>query len=213
MKSIEELLHQMLRDDRHALPTWPDAATRIRAGITVRRRQHRRRAVLVVVGILALLVVTVPAVARQLSYPPANPTPTVPAPGEVIPWLDRPAALPPQALDPPLGVLPGGLKARIDAPDIVKAGSDVWYVVTLINQSGSSIAFDPCPVYAENLDFTEHTYLLNCVFAAIPAGSWIRLMMRVSVPATAPHGSTTLAWWVRVASGQTAAADQSIDIE
>jgi hypothetical protein len=107
----------------------------------------------------------------------------------------------------------GGLAVRIDAPAIVEAGSDFWYVVTLTNPTGANIAFDPCPVYTESLGTEPAAYLLNCVFSAIPAGSWIRLMMRMSVPASASLGQTTLVWSVVGADGSAVTDGAIIQIE
>jgi hypothetical protein len=100
--NVEERLREAMRGPGYALPGWPDATTRIRAGIAARRR---RRAGATALALATVAVVTVPAFvfAAGPGRPPvprpgssataartAAPT-TAPTPGQVIPWLERPA--------------------------------------------------------------------------------------------------------------------------
>ncbi|GEM_PF-7112860 len=92
---LEQRLRRELHDNRHALPSWPDASTRVQANITLRRRRRRIVASAVVV---AALVLGVPVALRLgLSAPaalPAGPSQTSTAPTGVVPSSDTPSTPP-----------------------------------------------------------------------------------------------------------------------
>jgi hypothetical protein len=346
--NLDELLRQTLHDDGYALPSWPDATARVRAGMA--RRRRRRTALACVV---ALTGVCLSAAVHGLPHYPTGPRPaqtstpaprTTPSPGQVIAWLDRPASPPPTSTggprtvpcavgdlgrvtstaqpgnsavvitltnvgrspcavdvdelwgevgtvnrpiptrpaDPPPGsgtpaviapgqtalrqvtvatscagpittyrnvsigtkihvpvpgltltssctirltpwyVTPAGappttgryadLVASIDVASIVEPGNDLAYVVTLTNPSGLEVDLNPCPVFTQRLGADGGTYLLNCTVSVLPAGSWIRLQMRLPVSATAPAGTTTLSWAIDTPDGPTAAAAVPITV-
>jgi hypothetical protein len=98
MSPIEEDLHRLFADPPHAPAPWPDATTRVRAGM---RRRHRRR-VAGAAGSVTLALLVVIAVAVAWVRPPAGPPPIVPAPTpSAVPWLDHdPVSYPRPTLDP-----------------------------------------------------------------------------------------------------------------
>jgi hypothetical protein len=206
--NIDELVRETLRDDRHALPAWPDATIRVRAGMS--RRRRRRTAVAAAV-IAAVGAVAVPATIN-LAGPPVAPdvgsTATVtPNPGQVIPWQDRRVSPVPS-----FGAARSqALVASIDVASSVDPGTDLVYIVVLENRSDRDLSLDPCPVFVQQLGRDSAAHQLNCVIATVPAKSWVRLQMRLPVPADAPPGGQTLSWTVE-AGGETASATANVTI-
>jgi hypothetical protein len=206
--NIDELVREALRDDRHALPAWPDATIRVRAGMS--RRRHRRIAVAAAV-IAVVGAVVVPAAIHLAGTPTApdvgSTAAGTPTPGQVIPWQDRPVSPAPS-----FGATrSGALVASIDVASSVDPGTDLVYVVVLENRSDRDLSLDPCPVFVQQLGRDSAAHQLNCVIATLPATSWVRLQMRLPVPADASPGGQTLSWTVEV-GGEIAAATAVVTI-
>jgi hypothetical protein len=86
MSRIEEDLRRLFADPPDVPAPWPDASTRVRAGM---RRRHRRRAA-GAAGSVTLVLLLAIAVAVASVRPPAGPPPIVPAPTpSAVPWLDQ----------------------------------------------------------------------------------------------------------------------------
>jgi hypothetical protein len=204
--SIDDLLRDALRDDSYALPGWPDATARVRAGIS---RRRRRRAATVAAALAAVTVLAVPIAVSQLAASPPLQGPGVavtPSPGQVIPWLER-------RVGPvtPSGPQSQTLVAFIDSASTVDPGTSLDYVVSLENRSDTDLRLDPCPVFVQQLGPDGGTYLFNCTIAILPAHSWIRLRMRLSVGADAPTGLQELSWSTAI-DGQVASASTFITV-
>ena len=136
--SIDDLLRDALRDDSYALPGWPDATARVRAGIS-RRRRHR--AATAAAALAAVTALAVPIVVSQLAAGPSLQGPGVtvtPSPGQVIPWLER-------RVGPVTSAGPQSrtLVAFIDAASTVDPGANLDYVVSLENRSDTDLRLDP----------------------------------------------------------------------
>lgn len=207
--NLDDLVRETLHDDRYALPGWPDASVRVRAGVS-RRRRRRVAVVLSTSAVLAALAV--PVVVRGLSgHPtdmafPGQTLASTPSPGQVIAWQDRPASPPASATDGPAGTGYPGLVAGIDVASSAEPGSDLAYVVVLQNRSDQDISLVPCPVLTQHLGQDGGAYLLNCTIQTLPAHSWIRLRMRLHVSATALAGLNTLSWTIYTPDGRVAAS-------
>jgi hypothetical protein len=207
--SIDELLRDALRDDRYALPGWPDATARVRAGMS---RRRRRQTAIAVAAVAAVAALATPAAISLSSYPT---TPSLgpkiaatPSPGQVIPWQERPVN-PSASFGPDSSQ--GLVVAGIDVASSVDPGTDLAYVVVLENRSNRDLPLDPCPVFTQHLGNDGGSYLLNCTVATLPANSWIRLQMRLRVSATAPAGLETLSWTIDV-DGQVASTIANVTI-
>src|SRR5262245_16861596 len=98
MSPIEDDLRRLFADPPQVPPPWPDATTRVRAGM--RRRHHRRVAGAAGSATLALLVAI--ALAVGWMRPPSGEPPILPAPTpSALPWLDAPlVSYPVATLDP-----------------------------------------------------------------------------------------------------------------
>jgi len=100
MSPIEDELRRVFADPNRTPAAWPDATTRVRAGM---RRRLRRRAVAGAVGatLAVLLAVSVViGISRSVSpVPPVSPTGPSSAPG-VVPWRDQPPVNYPRELPP-----------------------------------------------------------------------------------------------------------------
>jgi hypothetical protein len=135
--SLEQDLHRVLTDDRHALPAWPDAAERVGAG--VRRRRRRREAVIVSAIVVAAILLGVPVVLAAGRAPDHTPPIDQPTNG-VIPWTDTPAD-PPSDLprrDPRPDARPctaADLTGSARFEQVGAAGGQVVNIVFLPNRS------------------------------------------------------------------------------
>lgn len=89
MNNLEKRLRAELRNQRHVLASWPDAAGKI-AAATARRR--RRRRLLAVATLAVALAAAVPLVLRFGT--PSRPTIATSEPAAPVPWLDLPATPP-----------------------------------------------------------------------------------------------------------------------
>ena len=90
---------------------------------------------------------------------------------------------------PPPGSIPS-LSARLTLPRSVKAGSEIQYLVTLENETGTNVSLRPCPIYQEGIFITsspvqktDQTLQLNCsTVSSIPAQGQVSFEMVISVP-------------------------------
>jgi hypothetical protein len=134
--NVEDRLRTAWHAPGYALPTWPDASSRVRAGM-VRRR--RRRAVLTAFAavLLALLVLPIVVVTRTSPQPTPATTPTAtPGLGQVVPWVeDRLGPLPPANPKTTQACTTADLEAVSAAPAVV--GSTATATVTVTNVSDS----------------------------------------------------------------------------
>lgn len=97
---------------------------------------------------------------------------------------------------------PGTLKARIDAPGAVHAGTTLLYTVTLTNPTDVAVSLQPCPGYTDALG---RAFALNCdsVHAIRPHGH-VDYAMRIRLP---PHdGVAKVAWSLNTPTGPYAVA-------
>jgi hypothetical protein len=88
------------------------------------------------------------------------------------------------------------LRALLQTPDSVAAGSTLVYVVVLTNTSDESISLNPCPVY-EQVAATPHEDVetLNCKpVDTIAAHQTLRFEMHLPIAADAPREPAKL-WW------------------
>jgi hypothetical protein len=91
--NLDDELRRSLHDHRYALPGWPDATSRVRAGMV--RRHRRRVAGAAAATAIALIALAVPVALQAQRHPPPPSQPRVtPAPGQIIPWLDQPTTAP-----------------------------------------------------------------------------------------------------------------------
>ena len=207
--NVDELLRDALRDDRYALPAWPDATVRVRAGMSRRRRRRAAIAAGVVAAVAALATPAAIGLSTHPTAPSLAPTVVVtPSPGQVIPWREQPVgAAASFGPDRSQGLVVAG----IDVASSVDPGTDLAYVVVLENRSTRDLPLNPCPVFVQHLGSDGGTYLLNCTVATLPANSWVRLQMRLRVSATAPAGLETLSWAIDV-NGQVASAITNVTV-
>jgi hypothetical protein len=108
MSAIEDELRRIFADPGRTPPAWPDATTRVRAGM---RRRHRRRAVTGAGGAtMAVLIVVAVLIGLGRTPAPAPPTTSSPSTSlspsssgsaDAIPWRDLPYVAYPRALPSP----------------------------------------------------------------------------------------------------------------
>jgi hypothetical protein len=206
--SVEDRLREAMHDDSYALQAWPDAAARVRAGMS---RRRRRRAVVAAAAVAAIAVLTAPVAARlagdrpvTLGEPVVIMTPTR---GQVIAWQEHPVST-----TPAFGSTTSTtLLAHIDVASTVDPGTDLEYIVSLENRSDEDLSLVPCPVFVQRLGTDGGSYLLNCTFTRLPAHSWVRLQMRLLVSADASAGMQTLSWTTEIGD-QTAMTSANITV-
>lgn len=94
------------------------------------------------------------------------------------------------------------LVPRLQVPATVLAGTTLSYVVDLTNPTNRKISLSPCPGYLENSTIpTKFVYRLNCQSVrSIPPRSHIAYQMKMSIPKTAPSGTTRVGWFLFGAS-------------
>ncbi|HEX6498003.1 MAG TPA: DUF4232 domain-containing protein [Micromonosporaceae bacterium] len=141
--NLEERLRDALTDDHLALPPWPDATVRVRAGI--RRRRRRTATVAASVVAVAAIVSTAPVLLRGGGTAPPGGQPGATPTLSAVPWLDEP-------VDPAAPTsTPSGARAESARPctaaDLSRtakgepanaAGGHVQNVVRLTNVSSST---------------------------------------------------------------------------
>lgn len=92
MSDLEDELRRLLHDPKYALPSWPDAVTRVHAGMRVRRgRRWVARAFGSLTSFAAVLAIGGPVMS------PTGPGIDLPSNAIVVPWQDVPYAEPPAA--------------------------------------------------------------------------------------------------------------------
>ncbi|WP_162907451.1 DUF4232 domain-containing protein [Allorhizocola rhizosphaerae] len=103
------------------------------------------------------------------------------------------------------------LEARLQAPSWAEVGTELTYVLELVNVTRSTARLDPCPVFTQILTpeegFDERkldelqvsvrgTYQLNCAVNVIGPRAKGRYQMKVFIPEGFPEGRTVLYWMV-----------------
>jgi hypothetical protein len=87
------------------------------------------------------------------------------------------------------------LQFRIAAPPTVQAGTDLDYVLTISNATGTDIALEPCPSYVQSSTDVKDHYQLNCARSRpVPAQGMETFAMRLHIPSNADTGPTKLGW-------------------
>jgi hypothetical protein len=105
----------------------------------------------------------------------------------------------------------GTLRARLQLPTHVSAGTMLRYTVTLANLGRTTVELSNCPGYTESLVSEEaarvrRSFALNCEAAGpIPPRGRVRFEMRLAVPRQA-GGFAKLAWSLDTPTGPSAAA-------
>ena len=99
------------------------------------------------------------------------------------------------------------LSAQLDAPDTMRAGTTLAFVVTIRNRSKRAYALRPCPGYEEYLyafgQPADARYQLNCdTVTSIPARGSVRYAMRLALPASMRPGRVTKFGWVLHVPGE-----------
>jgi hypothetical protein len=116
-------------------------------------------------------------------------------------------------------VLPVQFDVQLALPATASPGNPLDYSVTLTNVDSRPLVLQPCPEYMESLELPKppgphvERWVLNC--AALPdqisPGAYVRLAMRIDVPADAPLGATSVSWML-VTPAADGAADAPIKI-
>lgn len=107
---------------------------------------------------------------------------------------------------PPLLNVPDQV-VSIEAPERVRRGDTLEYVVTVLNSSDRPFPLRPCPVYAQRLGAEATTHRLNCAVRAIAGHTSVRFRMRLAVPETVPLGTNRLSWMAVMDDGRVAIAN------
>jgi hypothetical protein len=107
------------------------------------------------------------------------------------------------------------LRASLEQPSSVAAGSTLIYVVKLTNTSDEPIALTPCPAYIQLAGTSgQDVETLNCdPVGAIDAHQSVRFEMQLAIPANAPQGPAKLAWQAVWTDSQRTSAASVITVD
>jgi hypothetical protein len=92
------------------------------------------------------------------------------------------------------------LQVRLTLPTSVRAGSRLFFTVTLTNPTDVDVVLEPCPayeqsVYVERLAITK-SYYLNCgVARVVRAHSQVLFAMQLDVPSDVPPTEAAKFGW------------------
>jgi hypothetical protein len=140
MSSIEDELRELFTDPRRHPAPWPDATTRVRAGM---RRRHRRRVAGTAGSVtLALLVAVAVAIAwvRPAAPPPPSLRAATPSPSALA-WLDLPPVqYPPATLDPRPSAVACATKDFALSPVVATGAMGTQYYLVEVRNTGPA----PC---------------------------------------------------------------------
>jgi Domain of unknown function (DUF4232) len=109
----------------------------------------------------------------------------------------------------PLAPAPGTaatLRASVQLPKTVRAGSKLMYTITLSNRTTTTVKLTPCPGYNEGIyasGLVVRRWLsLNCATVQdIPAHGHVRFAMELSIPAKTPPGIAKFGWSLNTPTG------------
>jgi hypothetical protein len=99
------------------------------------------------------------------------------------------------------------LLATLSAPESVRAGTMLRYVVTLTNPTATVVSLRHCPGYLQEASFADGSREkeplgLNCATVhAVGPGESVRYEMRLAVPSTTTAGVVDVDWHLIVLSG------------
>jgi hypothetical protein len=103
----------------------------------------------------------------------------------------------------------GKLHARLRLPAAVRAGTTLFYTVTLSNPTSTTVVLRPCPGHTEALYVSglvvRRSFALNCDSVhAIAAHGQVRYAMRLVVPRKVAPGTAKLGWTLNTPTGPSA---------
>jgi len=100
------------------------------------------------------------------------------------------------------------LEAKLLAPPVVKAGTELVYTAELINVTAATVPLDPCPVFTQLLTLEDRvemedvnalyhqTFRLNCSVRSVGPRAAIRYQMKFPVPEGFAAGKTYVYWFL-----------------